>query len=163
MSLYRITGHGLVPLSTRRGRPSDDPHKCSVKPRRRASGRAYHGGVSERTTSTQGVRLFCCASPSSVKGADTSVACEWPAFRLMQGSLQCERRGSTMTNNAIGSMLGTIPEQMTATGMKRPPSSTIAWSSAGPGCAPVPAHHVRRKPRIPKIWLILHSSQSWSS
>ena len=59
-----------------------------------------------------------------------------------------------MTNNAIGSMLGTIPEQMTATGMKRPPSSTIAWSSAGPGCAPVPAHHVRRKPRIPKIWLI---------
>ena len=59
-----------------------------------------------------------------------------------------------MTNNAIGSMPGTIPEQMTATGMKRPLSSTLVWSSAGPGCAPVPAHHVRRKPRIPKIWLI---------
>ena len=59
-----------------------------------------------------------------------------------------------MTNNAIGSMPGTIPEQMTATGMKQPPSFTLVWSSAGPGCAPVPAHHVRRKPRIPKIWLI---------
>ena len=58
-----------------------------------------------------------------------------------------------MTNNAIGSMPGTIPEQMTATGMKPPPSSTLAWSSAGPGCAPVPAHHVRRKPRIPKTIL----------
>ena len=59
-----------------------------------------------------------------------------------------------MTNNAIGSMPGTIPEQMTASRMQLPPSSTLVWSSAGPGCVPVPAHHVRRKPRIPKIWLI---------
>ena len=68
-----------------------------------------------------------------------------------------------MTNNAIGSMPGTIPEQMTATGMKRPLSSHAGVVERGSRLRSRACPPRRRKPRIPKIWLILHSSQSWSS